>query len=70
MKPNKRDTIGLLRATNEKLGRWNDERRSALDQIALLLDGTEWSPDTLEGIANIIRGTGRVVRDPDDVAPL
>lgn len=41
----------------------------ALDDIARVLDGTEWSADTAPAIAEIIGATGRTVRDPDDVEP-
>lgn len=36
----------------------------ALDLITVLMDGIEWSPYTLNAIADIIRATGRAVRDP------
>ncbi len=40
----------------------------ALDVIARLLDGTEWNgADTLDAIAELLRDTGRKVRDPADV---
>lgn len=38
----------------------------ALDAIARLLSGQEWSPDTLDGIADIVRATGRTVADSAD----
>jgi hypothetical protein len=49
-----------------------DERRadlneSALDAIQALLDGREWSPDTPEGIAAILRAIGLPVRDVDEL---
>ena len=37
----------------------------ALDDIHHILDGTEWGSDTLEQIAEIIRETGRKIREPD-----
>ena len=43
----------------------------ALNQIASLLDGTEWDAGTGSEIAAIVRTTGRQVRDttePDDIA--
>jgi hypothetical protein len=42
-----------------------DEQR--LDAIARELDGVEWSPDTLDVIANLIRASGRQVRDIEDM---
>ena len=42
-----------------------DEQR--LDQVARELDGQEWSPDTLANIADIVRGSGRQVRDIEDM---
>ena len=35
----------------------------ALDAITAEMSGREWSPDTLEAIAEIVRGTGRVIED-------
>lgn len=43
-----------------------DYENGALDQIAALLDGVEWTPDTLDAIATIIVATGREVRDPSE----
>lgn len=37
-----------------------------LRAIARLLDGTEWEPETLEQIAEIVRAAGFEIRDPDD----
>ena len=37
----------------------------ALNDIHSLLDGTEWGSDTLEQIADILRETGREIREPD-----
>lgn len=36
---------------------------SALDAIAATLSDEEWSPDTLDAVAAIIRATEREVRD-------
>jgi hypothetical protein len=35
--------------------------KKALDEIAKLMSGDVWSPDTLDSIAEIVRGTGRAV---------
>ncbi len=35
----------------------------AMEAITALLDGVEWNADTLERIAEIVRATGREVRD-------
>lgn len=40
-----------------------DEDFFALDHIQDQLDGVEWDADTLERIADIVRETGREVRD-------
>jgi hypothetical protein len=37
----------------------------ALKDIHALLDGKEWGTDTLEQIAEILRETGREIREPD-----
>jgi len=37
----------------------------ALDAIHEILDGCEWSADTLDEIAYIIRQTGRPINEPD-----
>jgi hypothetical protein len=37
--------------------------RDALDAIAKLLSGNEWDSGTLDDVANIVRSTGRVIRD-------
>ena len=39
----------------------------ALNDIHELLDGKEWDSDTLNNIAEIIRETGREVRDSDGI---
>ncbi len=36
-----------------------------LDLIAQEMDGREWSPDTLDEIAELVRATGRQVRDSE-----
>lgn len=38
----------------------------ALDRIHKLLDGREWSADTLDAIADVVRSTGRVIREPQE----
>ncbi len=42
---------------------------SAMDHIAALLDGRAWDADTLDHIADLVRKTGRLVRDVDGVLP-
>lgn len=37
----------------------------AMDSIAALMSGNEWSPDTLERIADIVRATGREIADSE-----
>jgi hypothetical protein len=41
--------------------RWSQS--SALDLIANLMSSNDWSPDTLDAIAEIVRGTGREILD-------
>jgi hypothetical protein len=36
---------------------------SAMDEIAKLMSATDWSPDTLDEIASIVRETGREILD-------
>lgn len=53
---------------------WKEERTmptryitdsAALNIITDILSGTEWSPDTLERIAEIVKETGRVINEPN-----
>jgi hypothetical protein len=48
---------------------WNEKRRdqAALNMIHRLMDGKEWSLDTLDEIANLILTTGRKIREPMEV---
>lgn len=39
----------------------------ALNEIHDLMDGREWNVDTLNSIAEIVRQTGREIRDVEDV---
>jgi len=38
-----------------------------IDQIHALLDGQEWSSDTLERVAEILARNGFPIRSPEDV---
>lgn len=38
-----------------------------LDAIHKVLDGASWSPDTLEQIADLLRGAGYQIRSPEDI---
>lgn len=38
-----------------------------LDAIHEVLDGRYWSPDTLERIADLLRGAGYRIRSPEDI---
>jgi|GEM_PF-6762732 len=40
----------------------------ALDLITNLMDRKEWSPDTLDAIAEVVRTTGREIRDSEEPA--
>lgn len=44
-----------------------DAAAGALDAIALILDGTEWGSDIGPRIAEIVRGSGRRVRSPEEM---
>lgn len=38
--------------------------RTCLDRIALLMDRQEWSADTLDDIAEVLRTAGYLIEDP------
>jgi len=38
-----------------------------LEAIHEVLDGTYWSADTLEQIADLLRGAGYQIRSPEDI---
>jgi hypothetical protein len=40
-----------------------------LDRIAMWLDRTYWSADTLDRIADLVRASGRAVREPEEAKP-
>jgi hypothetical protein len=40
--------------------------KTAVDAITELMSGKEWSPDTLESIADIVRMTGREIASSDE----
>lgn len=57
---------------SEQAQRETDERRadlneSALDAIHTALDGQEWTPETPESIASILRAIGLQVRDVEEL---
>ena len=39
---------------------------AALNAITTLLSGSEWNPNTLNEVAEIIRETGRVIDDTEE----
>lgn len=41
----------------------------ALDRLAALLDGQEWTPERLEQVADIVRASGRDINDLDADTP-
>lgn len=57
------DTVLIPGDAMRKLIAEHDADGAALDRIAAVLDGAGWSPGTLEAIAEIVRGTGREIRD-------
>ena len=38
----------------------------ALDAITNLMSAQDWSPDTLNAVADIVRATGRTIADSDE----
>lgn len=44
-------------------GRPNRQAEQALNDIAHLLDGKEWDTDTVVAIEEIVRSTGRTIKD-------
>jgi hypothetical protein len=57
------------------MGRWRTmaeaefakKDREALDFIEAALDGTEWGADHLDVVATAVVGTGRQIRNPDEM---
>ena len=43
--------------------------KEALDRIFAIMDGEEWSANTLDEIADVLAKTGREVRDTWEQAP-
>lgn len=41
-----------------------DDAERALDEMQTLLDGREWTNDELARVAEILRATGREIREP------
>lgn len=39
----------------------------AMNLIHEIMDGTEWSSDTTAEIADVVKATGRVIREPDEM---
>lgn len=62
-----RGSRGLWLANEKRKAKAADIKRDleALNDIHVLLDGKEWGSDTLEQIAEVIRETGREIREPD-----
>lgn len=54
-------------AAEKRRAKREETRRDleALNDIHALLDGTEWGTETLDQIADILRETGREIREPD-----
>ena len=49
-----------------KRSRQEREAGQTLQAIHANMDGKEWSPDTLDAIAEILRGAGFTIREPAD----
>ena len=41
--------------------------KQAIEAIHAILDGTEWEPQTLDDIAEVVLATGREIRDPNEM---
>lgn len=64
------DALGFLRGLADDATRLprsgKDSDSHALDLIAALLNGGEWSADTAPDVAEIVRSTGREILDLDE----
>lgn len=62
-----RGSRGLWLANEKRRAKRDEIQRDleALNEIHTILDGKEWGSDTLEDIAEVIRGTGREIREPN-----
>lgn len=40
----------------------------AMEAIHALLDGVEWTQDTIENVAGFVQATGREIRPPQEVS--
>ena len=40
--------------------------RQTLDAIARIMSGRQWTPETIEDVADLVRLTGREIRDIDE----
>jgi hypothetical protein len=40
-----------------------------LDAIAALLDGCEWTAETIEHVARLVMESGRTIREPQEARP-
>ena len=63
-----RDGMSSTTSYYDKNGNWIDivdkiKDSNALDLIASMLSGSEWDPETMTEVAEIIRATGRTVAD-------
>lgn len=47
------------------MDKWTDTE--AMNRIHALMDGQEWSLDTLQDIAEVVQLTGRVIREPHEM---
>lgn len=55
-----------MQGASAKQTREGEAMRNALDAIATLMDGQEWNADTLDAIAEILRGEGYAIREPEE----
>ena len=58
----------MAQETANQLVRGSTDRAdsSALDEIARVLDANEWNAETMSHIADVVRETGRTIRDTED----
>jgi hypothetical protein len=58
---------GRVGKTNISFGVVSLTDTEAVDQIHKLMDGLEWSADTLDEMARLVELTGRLIQDPNDI---
>jgi hypothetical protein len=54
----------IARALVTIAARMENDDSKALDRLGSLLDSQQWTADTLDAVAAIVRSTGREIREP------